>query len=55
VDIETVAMKLTGHKTRSVFQRYAIIDETMLAEAGDKLAKLHGAAKPERKVLLLDR
>ena len=35
---ETVAMKLTGHKTRSVFQRYAIVEEGMLREAGDRLA-----------------
>jgi integrase len=35
---ETVAMKLTGHKTRSVFTRYAIIEEGMLREAGERLA-----------------
>jgi integrase len=35
---ETVAMKLTGHRTRSVFQRYAIVEEGMLKEAGAKLA-----------------
>jgi integrase len=35
---ETVAMKLTGHRTRSVFQRYAIVEEGMLKEAGDRLA-----------------
>jgi integrase len=34
---ETVAMKLTGHRTRSVFQRYAIVEEGMLREAGEKL------------------
>jgi hypothetical protein len=31
-------MKLTGHKTRSVFTRYAIIEEGMLREAGERLA-----------------
>jgi integrase len=36
---ETVAMKLTGHRTRSVFQRYAIVEEGMLREAGEKLTK----------------
>ena len=34
---ETVAMKLTGHRTRHVFQRYAIVEEGMLQEAGEKL------------------
>jgi Phage integrase family len=34
---ETVAMKLTGHRTRSVFQRYAIVEEGMLQEAGARL------------------
>jgi integrase len=35
---EVVAMKLTGHLTPSVFKRYAIVDEGMLQEAGQKLA-----------------
>jgi integrase len=35
---ETVAMKMTGHLTNAVFKRYAIVDEGMLREAGDKLA-----------------
>jgi integrase len=34
---ETVAMKLTGHRTRAVFQRYAIVEEGMLQEAGARL------------------
>jgi integrase len=35
---ETTAMELTGHRTREVFKRYAIVDEGMLKEAGAKLA-----------------
>ncbi len=35
---ETVAMKVTGHRTRAVFQRYAIVEEGMLQEAGERLA-----------------
>ena len=35
---ETVAMKMTGHRTRHVFQRYAIVEEGMLREAGERLA-----------------
>ena len=38
---ETVAMKVTGHLTPSVFRRYAIVDEGMLKEAGAKLSALH--------------
>jgi len=37
----SVAMKLTGHKTESVYRRYAIVSEADLKEGVAKLAKLH--------------
>jgi integrase len=37
----SVAMKLTGHKTESVYRRYAIVSEADLNEGLKKLATLH--------------
>lgn len=38
---EIVAMRLCGHKTRAIFDRYSIVNETMLKEGVEKLAQLH--------------
>ena len=37
---ERVAMLLTGHKSRAIFDRYNIINEQELLEAGDQLCRL---------------
>lgn len=50
----SAAMRMTGHKTEAVYRRYAIVSESDLREAGDKLAALHaaeGARRAERKVV----
>jgi integrase len=37
----SVAMKLTGHKTESVYRRYAIVSEADLSDGLKRLAMLH--------------
>ena len=39
---ERVAMQMTGHKTRSVFERYNIVSETDFADAVRHLDERHG-------------
>jgi site-specific recombinase XerD len=46
---EHIAMKLTGHKTRSVFDRYDIVNERDLRDGVTKLAALHAAAPALRR------
>ena len=46
---ERVAMLLTGHKSRAIFDRYNIIHEQELLEAGDQLVAYlaqHAQATP---------
>jgi integrase len=44
----STAKKIVGHKTDSIYERYAIVDTQMLDAAGDKLSKLI-ANEPEKR------
>ena len=46
---ENQAMKFTGHKTNSVFRRYAIADAVSMQEAGEKYAAHLNGAKTRAK------
>jgi len=48
---ETVAMKITGHKTRSVFDRYNITSDEDLAQAASKQEEYIQSQAQERKVI----
>jgi len=43
----SVAMKLTGHKTESVYRRYAIVSESDLRDAGARLTTFHAGDRAE--------
>ena len=49
----STAMKMVGHKTESIYQRYAIVDEAMLKEGAVKLHTLHEAQAPPAPVIPL--
>src|SRR5215831_7908327 len=50
--VEAVAMEMTGHKTRSMYRRYRIVDERDLREATEKLQS-HLESQDEMKVIPL--
>lgn len=43
-----MAQQLPGHLTASILKRYAIVDESMLLEAGARLSELYGANSSRR-------
>ena len=44
---------MVGHKTESIYRRYAIVDEAMLKEGASKLQTLHEAQAPPTPVIPL--
>jgi len=46
-NLQRFGMELVGHKTMSIYSRYAICDESMLKDAAQKLEILHRADRQE--------
>ena len=41
----SAAMNMVGHKTESIYRRYAIVDEAMMREGAEKLGTFHDAER----------
>ena len=42
----STAMAMVGHRTESIYRRYAIVDEAMLREGAEKLSVFHQGQQP---------
>ena len=45
---DKVAMEISGHKTRSIFDRYNIVDEEDIEAAGEKMTRYFAERKIPR-------
>ncbi len=48
----SAAMKMIGHKTQSIYSRYAIADESMLQDGAVKLSALHAKEAEATRVIV---
>jgi hypothetical protein len=49
----STAMAMVGHRTGSIYRRYAIVDETMLREGAERLTALYRGQSPAATVVAL--
>jgi site-specific recombinase XerD len=49
----STAMAMVGHRTESIYRRYAIVDETMLREGAERLTAFYRAQSPAATVVPL--